>query len=69
MKATFIGNPNDETDQRGSLELFDVLFPLDQAVDVSGLEPWQIDRLRGNNHFKIGAKRGRPKKEADDGNG
>jgi hypothetical protein len=54
MKATFIGNPHDERDNATSLKMFDVLFPLNVAVDLpETLTPAQIKKLAGNNHFVV----------------
>ena len=72
MKIKFIGNPREEDDQREGTEMFGIYFPLDDLIDVSGLEDWQLKRLKGNTHFEAGKRRGRPPKQSDgvdNGNG
>lgn len=51
MRITFIGNPHNEDDNRGHVEVGGIRFPLNAAVDVEP-EP-HFERLRRNNHFLV----------------
>ena len=61
----FIGDPRDqESPQPDGVDMFGVYFRLGEATDVSSLEDWQLDRLKGNSHFEAAKRRGRPAKAA-----
>lgn len=51
MRATFIGDPNSPGEERSSVDMFGVSFPLGQSVDVSHLSDAQRRKLAGNRHF------------------
>ena len=50
MKLTFVGNPASPADNRGSVEIHGVLFPLNIAVEVEPTDFFR--RLARNNHFR-----------------
>lgn len=51
MKLTFIGNPNDPSDNKGSVIINGVTFPLNLAVEVDDVK---FARLAKNSHFRVG---------------
>lgn len=51
MLITFVGNPQNRSDNRGSVTIGDVEFPLNVAVEVS--EKPIFTKLRGNSHFRV----------------
>jgi hypothetical protein len=52
MKVVFIGNPRDPADNKGSITMFGLTFPLNIPVDVSGSAPF-AGKLRGNREFRV----------------
>lgn len=51
MDATYIGTPCDGV--TGEVTLFGLVFPKGEAVDISGLEPSERERLAGNGTFLV----------------
>ncbi len=54
MRATFTGDPNHPEETRG-IEMFGVVFPHGEPVDVSHLSDVQKRKLAGNRHFTTDA--------------
>jgi hypothetical protein len=46
----FCGNPNDETDERDSVEAYGLVFSGSDFTEVS--DALVIEKLRGNTHFE-----------------
>lgn len=51
MEFVFVGNPNDERDQRGSVKLYGIDWRLNVPVKVT--EEWICKKLMHNNHFVL----------------
>jgi len=51
MFITFLGNPRDGKDNRGSVTIGGVTFPLNRLVEVA--DSALFAKLRGNQHFQV----------------
>jgi hypothetical protein len=73
MFLTFIGNPNDPSDQTAQCEFGGVVFVKGLPTDVSGLPEAMQKRLAANSHFSAAeaaqpkaAKRGKAPRVAEE---
>lgn len=54
MKATFIGNPNDDKDNVTAVTQYGVTFPLNVPVELpDAVTSAQRKKLANNNHFEV----------------